>query len=286
MIEVDLHLHTTCSDGTLTPKNLVRFCGGKGLKVIAVSDHDSTEGILEAKQAAEEFPGMKVIPAIEMSTDVPGAEIHILGYFVDYLECGFQKTLRRFREGREDRARAMVRRLRELGVTLPWERVEELADGGSIGRPHIAKAMVEAGYIKYPRDAFDQYIGRNGPAYVGRTKLEPQEAVQILLRNGALPVIAHPTYVSSKPGSDNISELRPILSELKASGLVGMEVYYGDYSQSQVSALASLANELDLIACGGSDYHASGNPDEPEPGMVGPPIESYEALLDLKGEDL
>ena len=146
--------------------------------------------------------------------------------------------------------------------------------------------MVEAGYVKYPRDAFDQYIGRNGPAYVGRIKLEPRQAVQILLQNGALPVIAHPTYVSSKSGPDNISELRPVLAELKESGLVGMEVYYGDYSPSQVSDLANLANEFDLIACGGSDYHASGNPDEPEPGTVGPPIESYEALLDLKGEDI
>lgn len=282
MIEVDLHLHTTCSDGTLTPKNLVILCGSKGLKVIAVSDHDSTEGIKEAKEAAEEFPGMKVIPAIEMSTDIPGAEIHILGYFVDYLESSFQSMLSEFREGREDRAKGMVKRLSELGVELSWERVEELADGGSIGRPHIAKAMVEAGYVKYPRDAFDQYIGRNGPAYVGRTKLEPQEAVQILLRNGALPVIAHPTYVSSKSGPDNISELRPVLAELKESGLVGMEVYYGDYSPSQVSDLASLADEFNLIACGGSDYHASGNPDEPEPGTVGPPMESYKTLLDLK----
>ena len=286
MIEVDLHLHTTYSDGTLTPKNLVSLCGSKGLKVIAVSDHDSTEGIKEANQAAEEFPGMKVIPAIEMSTDIPGSEVHILGYFVDYLESGFQSMLSEFREGREARAKGMVRRLDELGIVLSWERVEELADGGSIGRPHIAKAMVEAGYVKYPRDAFDQYIGRNGPAYVGRIKLEPRQAVQILLQNGALPVIAHPTYVSSKSGPDNISELRPVLAELKESGLVGMEVYYGDYSPSQVSDLANLANEFDLIACGGSDYHASGNPDEPEPGTVGPPIESYEALLDLKGEDI
>ena len=128
MIEVDLHLHTTYSDGTLTPKNLVSLCGSKGLKVIAVSDHDSTEGIKEANQAAEEFPGMKVIPAIEMSTDIPGSEVHILGYFVDYLESGFQSMLSEFREGREARAKGMVRRLDEIGIVLSWERVEELAD--------------------------------------------------------------------------------------------------------------------------------------------------------------
>ena len=285
MIEVDLHLHTTHSDGALTPAELVSLCGNRGLKVIAVSDHDSTDGILEALGAAKEFPGMIVVPAIEMSTDIPGAEVHILGYFVDYLDVNFQRTLRELRDGREDRARGMVKRLSKLGFPVSWDRVEALSGGGAIGRPHIARAMVEAGYVEYPRDAFDKFIGRNGPAYVERTKLEPVEAVRMLLSNRALPVVAHPTYVSTKTGADNIADLWQVLTELKEAGLVGLEVYYGDYSSDQVSTLSNLADQFGLIPCGGSDYHASGNPSEPEPGMVGPPMESFEALLALSNTD-
>ncbi|MCI0440512.1 MAG: PHP domain-containing protein [Chloroflexi bacterium] len=282
MIEVDLHLHTTFSDGRLTPTQLVRLCAERGLKVICVSDHDSTEGIREALEAAREFPQLTLIPGIELSTDVPGSEIHMLGYFVDYEDAGFQRILTGFREGREDRARGMVERLREVGVEVSWERVVELSGGGAIGRPHIAQAMVEAGYVQYPREAFDRYLGRNGVAYVERVKLTPPEAIEILLDNGALPVMAHPTYSASKSDRDEVSQLRETLAGLKAAGLVGMEVYYGDYTPQQVEYLKRLADEFELIPCGGSDYHASGNPGEPQPGTVGPPMATYEALKRLK----
>lgn len=282
MVEVDLHLHTTHSDGTLTPAQLVRLCGGRGLRVIAVSDHDSTEGMPEALSAAKEYPEMTIIPAIELSTDVPGSEIHVLGYFVDYRDAGFQRTLGALRDGRQERARRMVEKLEGLGVSVAWERVQEISAGGAIGRPHIAQAMVEAGYVTYPRDAFDKYLGRNGPAYVERAKLEPAEAVRLLLSNGALPVMAHPTYSSAKSGRDQVDDLRDILAGLKEAGLVGVEVYYGNYSQEQVKVLADLAAQMHLIPCGGSDYHASGNPDEREPGTVGPPISTVEALQNLR----
>ncbi len=282
MIEVDLHLHTTFSDGRLTPTQLVRLCAERGLKVVCVSDHDSTEGIREALEAAREFPQLTLIPGIELSTDVPGSEIHMLGYFVDCEDADFQRILTGLREGREDRAKEMVDKLREVGVELSWERVKELSDAGAIGRPHIAQAMVEAGYVQYPREAFDRYLGRDGVAYVERVKLTPPEAIKILLDNGALPVMAHPTYSASKSGRDEVSQLRETLAGLKAAGLVGMEVYYGDYTRQQVEYLKRLADEFELIPCGGSDYHASGNPGEPEPGTVGPPMATYEALKRLK----
>ncbi len=282
MAEVDLHLHTTVSDGWLTPTEMVRLCAERGLRVICISDHDSTEGIAEALSAAGEFPQLTVIPGIELSTDVPGSEIHVLGYFVDYEDAGFLKILRRFREGRQERAESMVRKLNEMGLEVSWERVEELSGGGAIGRPHIAQAMVEAGYVEYPKDAFDRYIGRTGPAYVERTKLTPVEAVAILLDNGALPVMAHPTYSATKSDREGVAELRETLRELKSAGLVGMEVHYGDYTPEQVAYLGDIAVELDLIQCGGSDYHASGNPGEPEPGTVGPPMATVDALMALK----
>jgi predicted metal-dependent phosphoesterase TrpH len=282
MTEVDLHLHTTFSDGRLSPTELVRLCAERGLKVISISDHDSTEGIAEALETARAFPDLTVVPGIELSTNIPGSEVHVLGYFVDYENAGFQRLLAEFRDGREERAERMVEKLETLGVNVSWERVVELSDGGAIGRPHIARAMVEAGIVEYPRDAFDRYIGRNGPAYVERLKLTPEGAIKILVENGALPVIAHPTYTATKSDRDEVAELEELLARLKAVGLVGVEVYYGDYSADVVARLASLASEIGLIPCGGSDYHASGNPDEPEPGTVGPPMRTIEALRALK----
>ena len=213
------------------------LCSERGLRVIAISDHDSTEGVREAMEAAKRHSGLIVIPAIELSTDVAGAEIHLLGYYVDYEDAKFQATLSRFREGREHRGRAMVDKLNELGIRISWERVQEIAGDASIGRPHMAQAMTESGYVRYPKDAFDTYLGRNGLAYVERERLSPTQAVEILLENGALPVIAHPTYSAAKSGRDGISDLRNKLIDLKAAGLLGMEVYYGDYTPDQVKWL-------------------------------------------------
>ena len=284
MIEVDLHLHTTFSDGTLTPTELVNLCASKGLKVIAVSDHDSTEGLPEAMAAAEAHPGLTIIPAIELSTDVPGSEIHMLGYFVDTADQGFQNTLEEFRKGRHNRGELMVEKLNNLGLNISWERVQEISDGGAIGRPHIAQALVEAGYIEFPKQAFDQYIGRNGPAYVERPKLTPQDAVGLLVKNGALPVMAHPTYSQAKSDRDGVAGLRETLQNLLDHGLVGMEVFYGDYTSDQVDYLKEIADELDIVPCGGSDYHASGNPGEPQPGTVGPPMWTVERLRTVRSE--
>ena len=282
MAEVDLHLHTTFSDGTLTPTELVRLCVQRGLKVIAISDHDSTEGLPEALEAARSTPELTIIPAIELSTDAADAEIHLLGYFVEYEDPDLQRILRGLRGGRQDRALRMVEQLNEMGISVSWDRVQELSAGGAVGRPHIAQAMVEAGHIRYPREAFERYIGRNGVAYAERVKLTPQEAVKILVDNGALPVMAHPSYVFPESDLGENGCLVEILQDLKALGMVGIEVYYSDYTPEQVQQLAALAEKTGLVPCGGSDYHASGNPGEPEPGMVGPPIETVEALRALK----
>lgn len=277
-ILVDLHLHTSASDGALTPTQLVDLCAERGLHTIAVSDHDSTEGLSEAIAAAERHAGLEIIPAIELSTDVTGSEIHILGYFIDTSDAEFQRTLKRFRQGRSERGKGMVERLNALGYSIAWERVQEIAGDASIGRPHIASALVEAGYFEYPKDAFDSLIGREGPAYVERAKLTPVEAIHILRANGAAPVMAHPTYSNAKSDRGDVISLESTLGSLKANGLVGVEVFYGDYTPEQVGYLKRVADSLDLIPCGGSDYHCSGNPNEPEPGSVGPPTETVERL--------
>jgi len=282
MIEVDLHLHTTASDGTLTPTQLVHLCAERGLRVICISDHDTTNGLPEALQAAAAYPELTIIPGIELSTDIPGNEIHILGYFVDHYDERLQSILNDFRDGRRSRGRQMVQNLNAMGVAISWERVQEIAGDASIGRPHIAQALVEGGYVQYPKDAFDKYIGRNGPAYADRVKLTPADAVRMLLDRGALPVMAHPTYSASKSDRGAVDSLPGILADLTDAGLVGMEVYYGDYTPEQVKWLRGLADDFGLIPCGGSDYHASGNPGEPQPGSVGPPMSSVDALNALR----
>ena len=284
MVQADLHLHTTFSDGRLTPTQLVELCADRGIRYAAVTDHDSTEGIGEALEAARRFRDLEIIVGVELSTDVQDSEIHLLGYFIDHEDDELQGTLSTFRDGREGRARKMVERLDEMGLPVSWERVEELSGGGAIGRPHIAQAMVEAGYIEYPKDAFDKYLGRNGPAYVERARLTPAEAVRMVVSNGAVPVMAHPTFSVARMDDEGVAELRRILVELRREGLAGMEVYYGVYEPDVVALLKSMADELGLIACGGSDYHASGNPGEARPGDVGPPVSSVEALRAAKAD--
>lgn len=272
MVQVDLHLHTTRSDGRLSPRQLVELAAERGLKVIALTDHDSTEGLAEAMTAAARFPELTLIPGIELSTDIPGNEIHILGYFIRYTDAAFQETLRVFREGRVNRARSMVDKLAELGVPVAWERVLEIADGGAVGRPHIAQALVERGYITYPQEAFPLYIGRNGPAYTERPKLEPAEAVGLITGVGGLAVLAHPREVE---------DFERFLPELKEAGLSGIEVHYSSYPPEQVEKLAKIADREGLIQCGGTDYHALGTPGEVEPGSAGPPMETASALFAL-----
>lgn len=271
MAVVDLHLHTTASDGQLSPTQLVRLLARRGIKTAALTDHDSTEGLPEAFEAAKEFPDLTIIPGIELSADVPGSEIHILGYFFRWQDAEFQKILTEFREGRVDRAQNMVAKLHGMGLELRWERVLELAGGGAVGRPHIALAMLEKGFIQDTKEAFDRYLGRGGPAYVSRMKLTPTDALDLIHQNGGVAVLAHPSWVN---------DLEEHLKAMKDAGLAGMEVHYGSYSPELVRELGDLARQFDLIPCGGSDYHAMDTHDEALPGDQGPSEEVIKILSD------
>ncbi len=268
---IDLHLHTLASDGRLTPTELIQLVVQQGLQTISITDHDSTEGLAEAYEAAKEFPHLRIIPGIEMSADLPGNEVHVLGYFLDYHDVEFQATLTEFRRGRVDRARIMVEKLDALGMHVDWDRVQHFAGDGSVGRPHIALALVEAGFFKEPKEAFEEYLGNDGLAYYDRPKLNPIESVEMIKRVGGVPVLAHPTFMNDMEGG---------ITDLKKVGLVGMEVYYAQYNDDTVRHLARLAKEYDLIPCGGSDYHGLGNSGEPLPGTLGPPEETIQLLED------
>ena len=243
--------------------------------MVAVTDHDTTDGLEPAWKAAGAYPQLSVIAGIELSTDIPGNEIHILGYYIDYMNRDFQAMLVQFRESRVSRAKEMVQRLEALGLPLEWERVKEIAGQGAIGRPHIAQAMVERGYISQPQEAFEKYIGRNGLAYAERPKQTPAEAVQLVSQVGGVPVLAHPAQIEG---------LDQVVVDLKAAGLKGIEVHYAEYDGPTIEKLGEVALRHDLIPCGGSDYHALGTPGEHLPGEMGPPMWVAEELRFLAAE--
>ena len=275
MALVDLHLHTTASDGRLSPTQLINLVAQRGLQAIAITDHDSTEGLDEAMATAAAFPQLTVIPGIELSTDVPGGEIHVLAYFIREKDPLLLESLRGFRRGRLDRGKRMVEKLNGLGLDLEWKRVQGFAGDGSVGRPHVALAMVEKGYVKNTQEAFDLYIGRNGPAYAEREKLTPEDAVRLINRWGGAAVLAHP---------GDIPDLDSTLESLKDAGIAGMEVYYARYSSEKVRELAEFARRHGLTPCGGSDYHGLDDRVEPLPGTLGPPLEVVERLEKLARE--
>jgi len=271
-MKIDLHLHSTASDGRLSPEELVRTAGQLGLAVISVTDHDSVDGIAPALRAAQGYPSLRLIPGVEVSTDVPHGEVHVLGYFIDYANPELIIKLAAFRNSRKVRAQRMIDKLASMGVHIEWSRVQDIAGSGSVGRPHIAQAMLEKDYVPSMKEAFNRYIGREAPAYVERDKMTPQEVVELITRVGGLAVLAHPA---------EIDDLEHVIPRLQRAGLVGIEVYYNNYTPKTTQYLASLAHKHALVATGGSDYHGMDNATETPIGGVAIPPEGVERLFAL-----
>ena len=265
----DLHIHSTASDGKLTPADVVREAARRGLSFIALADHDSIDGIAPAQAAASAFPGLKVIPGVEISTDVAEGEVHILGYFIDCNDPEFNAALDRFKKSRLQRGQKMVAKLEKLGINIDWQRVMEIAGASTIGRPHIAQAMLEKGYITSFKQAFSEYLGHNRPAYVEREKMTPKEAVGLIIKAEGLPVLAHPL---------TLPDAEAMTKELKAGGLVGLEAYYNGYTPEEISRLLTLARQHKLIVTGGSDYHGLDST-ETAIGGADVPVEAVEQLI-------
>jgi len=274
-LKSDLHLHTTASDGRLTPSELVALALERGLEVISVTDHDSVGGVEEAVAAAGRSGKITVIPGVEINTDLATGELHVLGYFIDYTDEDLVASLANIRESRVGRAQKMVGKLRELGMPVEWQRVQDLAKGESICRPHIAQAMLEKGYVSDEKEAFEKYIGRNGPAYFGREKVGPADAVGIVKKAGGIPVIAHPA---------DIANVDNIIVGLKAAGLVGLEAYYGQYDSKTVRRCVKMAARHGLLTTGGTDYHHFQDDREVLPGSADIPVSSIERLFAAAGK--
>lgn len=267
---VDLHTHSTASDGIYSPTELLSHAREAGLKVMALTDHDSTNGLDEAQEAARQYD-IDLLPGIELNTDFSGGEVHVLGYFLEYKRPAFQHILQSLRNARVHRGQRMVEQLNEAGIHITWERVREIAQG-SVGRPHVARALLEAGYVQSIPEAFEKYIGNGQVGYVPRYKLAPIDAVRLIASANGLPVVAHPY---DHPG---VTRLQEWLPELCKAGLVGLETYYGYYSTEQETTLLQLAKIYGLIPTGGSDFHGPGIHPTPLGGRYVP----YEAVERLK----
>jgi predicted metal-dependent phosphoesterase TrpH len=267
---LDLHLHSTVSDGRLSPSELVRFAHGHGVTTMALSDHDSTDGVDIAQQVGATL-GVRIIPSIELSTDLPGASIHILGLFLDHTDPQFQTTVSGFRETRLTRAEQMVGALSRIGAPIKLERVFEIAGEGSVGRPHVAQALLEAGHIQTIDEAFDRFIGRGGPAYFEGFRLEPAEGIRLIHSVGGFASWAHPNELDGQ-------DWREFLPAVVAAGIDGLEVYYSkDYGPDIPAAMLEACATHDLVPTVGSDYHGFGTLQVP-PGSVASPPDLLERL--------
>ncbi len=252
---VDLHCHTTASDGGLTPTQLVERAASLGIEVIGITDHDTTEGLLAAQVAARRW-GITVVPGVEISTVSGSEEIHLLGYFVDLDNPDLQALLTRTREARRVRAQKMLVLLAKLGLPIEWERVvDRSGGGGSIGRPHVAATLLEAGHVSSYDEAFNLWIGRGCPAYVERYRIAPEEAIQLVCQSGGVPVLAHPYFYNRDGERREALDLRRWLPQLQSAGLAGIEVYYPHYPRHVSRQLLDMAVQYGLIITGGSDFH-------------------------------
>jgi predicted metal-dependent phosphoesterase TrpH len=240
----------------MAPSELVQLALDTGLTALGVTDHDSTEAVMAAVAAAEATP-LTVVPGVELSTDVPTGEVHVLGYFVDPEGAVLQARLAELREGRLRRGQQIVERLNAAGVPVSLERVMAFAGEGSVGRPHVARALVEAGLAVSTSDAFDRFLVRGRPGYVERARFTPVEAVRTILAAGGVPVLAHPLH-GVADDSDVQALVAARVGELVEAGLHGLEVYYDGYDDAAVRYLAGLAHQHGLIATGGSDFHGPG----------------------------
>ena len=265
-LAADLHCHSTASDGRLAPGEVVRTAFRRGVRVLALADHDTVAGVPAAQETAAPL-GLEVIPALELSATLAGREVHLLGYFVDLTSREFLRTLERMQGERRRRARLMVARLAALGCPLDWGRLQELAGGGSIGRAHVARALLEKGFVGSVRQAFDQFLAEGRPAYVPHARLTTEEGIRLIRTAGGVPVLAHPGLVQADH----------LIPALKDQGLAGLEVVHPAHDVPKQAYYRRLADDLGLLPTGGSDAHGGEEPHE-QPGAVRIPLSWVERL--------
>jgi len=265
---IDLHSHTTASDGEHSPEALLSLARAAGVTVLAVTDHDTVSGLARA-QAAADAEGLGFVPGIEVSATAGGREVHVLGHFVDATESGLAEYTDRLRGERATRMARMVERMGELGFPLTLEEVEKIGGGAHLGRPHLALALLNRGYVSSTKEAFDRFLADGRPGHVDRFRVSAEEAVRLLHAAGGTATLAH-------PGPSKVTT--PTLQALAASGLDGLEVFHADHVPSQREAFLRTAGALGLIPTGGSDYHGARVSPGRKPGGSTTPPEAFARL--------
>lgn len=268
---IDLHTHTRASDGLDTPAELVANASRQGISVLGVTDHDTVDALAEVQREAD-AAGIALVPGVELSTTVGRGEVHILGYFVDPRDDALRDRLRELANQRIHRVERMIERLHELGYHVDRDAIMAEAEEGSVGRPHVARALIDIGAVADVGEAFDRFLKSGRPAYIPRDPFSPEDAVRLLVAHAAVPVLAHP--YSTKDIDGTLDRLVPV-------GLRGLETYYAEYTPEQHAALRRIADGRELLPTGGSDYHGAGFREGRELGSAPVPDEVAERLFDL-----
>jgi len=253
---VDLHTHSSASDGSFPPAEVVRLAKAGGLTAMALTDHDTVDGLPEAVAAGDSL-GVEIIPGVEISAQFPGGTMHILGLFVDYADGLLDQRLAVLKQARIDRNPQIIAKLNALGIPITMARVEEISGGGQVGRPHIARALMELGTVSDLQDAFDKYLGWRKPGYVSKFRFPPGQALAMIREAKGIPVLAHPFTLNQ----GTAYALKNVVMELKGQGLAGLEVFYSDHTREQIALYLKLAQELGLLITGGSDFHGLNKPE-------------------------
>lgn len=251
---IDFHTHSTYSDGTLTPSQLVDFAISNGITHLGMTDHDTAEGIEEAIKYSQK-KNIKFIGGVEVSAEFKDKTMHILGYNVDYKNENLNKKLKILRESREERNPKIIQKLNEIGFDVSMEEVKKAADGNVVGRPHFAKVLLEKKYVSTMQEAFDKYLAKGARCYVDKYRFEPCEAIKMIVENGGMAVLAHPLSLKM-----DYEDIKKVLKSLKDCGLEGVECFYRNHTEEDEQNLLQMAKELDLVVSGGSDFHGSNRP--------------------------
>ncbi len=247
---VDLHLHTTASDGVLSPAEIVRYAKRKGLQAIAITDHDTINGCEEGVSEGDRI-GFEVIPGIEISAEYSPGSMHILGFFLDIHHPLLNERLEFLQKARAERNPKMVAKLNELGIKVTYEEVLRASGGGQVGRPHFATVLLEKKVVKSFQEAFDRFLKKGASAYVDKFRFSSKEALHFIHESGGVAVLAHPNTL----GVSRYTELEKVIVRLVDEGLQGVEVYYPEHSSSEVAQYKALAERYNLLSTGGTDYH-------------------------------
>ncbi|WP_165000327.1 PHP domain-containing protein [Anaerophilus nitritogenes] len=266
---IDMHVHTNASDGIFSPTQIVEWAYKKGLRGIAITDHDTVDGIVEAVYTSKKYGGFLLVPGIEFSCIYDGKEVHILGYFIDYTHQELINITKEIKDYRLKRIKKMIQKLQEINISIDFDEVKNIVKDGSFGRPHVAKILVQKGYADSISDAFEKFLTRGREAFVERFKLSVEEAIDIIKKSGGIPTLAHPGLLDESI----------FIDDLIKKGFLGIEVYHREHDSQHEEIFFKKAKEYNLFVTGGSDYHDDQKEGVPTVGSVGI---SYESVINMK----